>query len=182
MVEALRHDSSLRAAVSGAGIVMISTGLNDLDQSQALDKAARHECGGPANENCFRAVATRWRANFDAALSEVARLRRDKPTAVRLVTAQNIFLSDPSIAVDYHLSTGFAKTGGALITRLLRDVMCASAARHHAICVDAGPILNGPALDKPCDENTPGSHQAIADALVTTGLDELRDRPASSSS
>ena len=39
--------------------------------------------------------------------------------------------------------------------------------------LDVRPILNGPNLDEPTDENSPENMQAIADALVETGLPEL---------
>lgn len=34
-------------------------------------------------------------------------------------------------------------------------------------------IINGPSLDHYVDENAPKTHQAIADLLVDTGLDEV---------
>ena len=55
----------------------------------------------------------------------------------------------------------------------LRDATCAAAEEHDAICVDVGPILNGATLDRPVDENSRASMQAVADALLATGLPEL---------
>jgi hypothetical protein len=51
--------------------------------------------------------------------------------------------------------------------------MCGAAQAHDAVCVDVRPIVNGPSLDQPGDENAPEVMQAIADALLAAGLPEL---------
>jgi hypothetical protein len=104
---------------------------------------------------------------FDAILREIERLRAGKPTAIRLVDAANPFVSDPSMAPD--LPKDVAATKGALTFKLLNDALCHNAAKHHAVCVDVRPILNGPTLDKPVDENSPASMRAVAKPR-STGL------------
>ncbi len=51
--------------------------------------------------------------------------------------------------------------------------MCGAAAAHGAARVDVRPIINGPTMDKPGDEEADSTMQATADALVATGLPEL---------
>jgi hypothetical protein len=50
---------------------------------------------------------------------------------------------------------------------------CDAARTHDAICVDVRPVLDGPRLDQPVDENSPESIRAVADALLATRLPEL---------
>jgi len=104
-------------------------------------------------------------------LAEIQKLRSGKPTAIRLVDAANVFLSEPEI--NQGLPANFAKTGGALFYDLLKRAMCKAAAAHDAVCVDILPILNGPNLDESVDENSTASMRAVADALSATKLPEL---------
>jgi hypothetical protein len=71
------------------------------------------------------------------------------------------------------LPEGFATGNGALIFQQLYDAMCDAAMKHGAVCVDVRPLLNGPTMDQPVDENSAASMRAIADALIATGLSEL---------
>jgi hypothetical protein len=106
-----------------------------------------------------------------ATLREIETLRAGKPTAVRLVDAANAFLWDKSLREG--MPNNFAKSGGALIYKLLNDALCRNAAKHHAVCVDVRPIINGRSLDQPGDENSPESMRAVADALLATKVPEL---------
>ncbi len=49
----------------------------------------------------------------------------------------------------------FATDEGAQIYAELTEAICLERRRTRAICVDVGPILNGPTLDEPVDENSP---------------------------
>ena len=156
-----------RAAVISADIIVISTGANDLEPTTDLYLTGK--CGGADNLDCYRKVAEGWRSSFDGILTEIDTLRNGKPTAIRLVTNSNFFLSDPDLLQHF----GGLK-GSALITNLHHDVLCEVAAKHGAVCVDLRPVLNGPNFDKPQDESTPDAMQAVADALLASGLDEIR--------
>ena len=68
----------------------------------------------------------------------------------------------------------FGKTHGRMIVELLANEMCASARDSGAVCVDTRPIINGPTLDDPVSDESAESFQKVADALVATGLPELR--------
>jgi hypothetical protein len=174
MLAALRTDDRVREAVSKADIIVIETGLNDLDETGALEEVAGGSCGGSDNFGCLRKVGQRWQANFEAMADEIDLLRGGQPTALRLVTSQNVFVSDPSMVDDYGLPKDFPRTGGRLITQQLRDAVCSTARRHHGQCVDVGRLFNGPHGDKARDENTERSHSEVARALLRTGLKELR--------
>jgi len=55
-----------------------------------------------------------------------------------------------------------------------RDMACEVAAGHNATCVDIALALNGPDLLRPRDVNTQDAMQAVADAILATGLNELK--------
>lgn len=169
LLKALRSDAATRDVVATADVILIATGPNEMGVAYEPSKAGT--CGGADHMDCFRKLGSLWRRNFDAILSEIELLRDGKPTAIRLVDAANAFLSDPSLMQG--LPKSFAMTKGALMFKLLNDALCHAAARHHAVCVDVRPILNGPHLNRSVDENSAASMRAVADALLATGLPEL---------
>jgi hypothetical protein len=168
LLKALRSDPSTRRAVAKADVIMIATGPNE---GAAYEAAKAGTCGGDDDMACFRTQRRMWERNFDAILDEIEGLRAGKPTAIRLVSAANPFVSDPSMAKG--LPEDFATKEGALIFMNLNDTLCSNAARHDAVCVDVRPILNGRTLDRPVDENSPKSMRAVAKALLATKLPEL---------
>jgi hypothetical protein len=111
-----------------------------------------------------------WRQNFNEILDEIERLRDGRPTVVRLVSAANFFVSDPSATKGLPPD---AMTFGAKLFKALNDATCEAAHAHDAECVDVQRVLNGPTLDQPVDENSAASMRAVADALLATGNDEL---------
>ena len=153
LLESLRTDDEIRTAVANADVVLIATGPNE--GSVTTEPLAAGTCGGPDNLECVRTLGERWAANFDLSLEEIEQLRDGKPTAVRLVNAANILTSVPSIAAELGLEEGFASTAFALNFELLTQAVCDAAGAHDAQCVDVRPILNGPNLDQPTDENSP---------------------------
>ena len=171
LLESLRTDDEIRAAIAEADVILIATGPNE--GSVTTEPLGDGTCGGADNLDCIRALGERWTANFDASLDEIERLREGRATAVRLVNAANILTSVPSIATELGLDEDFASTAFALNFELLTEAICGAADAHDAQCVDVRPILNGPNFDEPTDENSPENMQAIADALIETGLPEL---------
>ncbi len=103
MLTELRTSADLRRAVAGADILVVETGLNDLDETGALDQVAAGTCGGSDGNRCLLAMGKRWNRHFEAIARTIDRLRAGRPTALRLVTSQNVFVSDPSILTDYGL-------------------------------------------------------------------------------
>jgi len=173
LLKALRSDAATRDLVANADVILIATGPNEIGVAHEPSKAGT--CGGADHMDCFRKLGSPWRRNFNAILSEIELLRDAKPTAIRLVDAANAFLYDRSLLQGW-LPKNFPMTKGALIFKLLNDALCHAAARHHAVCVDAPPILNTPHLNRPVDENSAASMRAVADALLATGLPELLPR------
>lgn len=159
-----------RDAVMSADIIVISTGANDLEDAFGLFAAGN--CGGVDNFDCFRKVGEVWRTSFDGILTEINTLRAGTPTAIRLVTNSNEALSDPGLIEIFGPKD--SSGAGAFITNLHHEILCEVAAKRGAKCVDLRPVLNGPNFDKPQDINTQEAMQAVADALLASGLDQLR--------
>jgi hypothetical protein len=114
-----------------------------------------------------------WKKAFERVMRGLDELIAGRPVAIRLVGTQNIFLSDPTIITDYGLPEDFARQGGELLIRELRDEICAAAKRHGAACVDIWTLFSGPQHDQPWDENSAKAHQDVAGAILATGLEPL---------
>ena len=169
LLESLRSNEVTRAAVEDADVILIATGPNELEQ--ALGPSLEGKCGGSDGSDCIKELGRMWSENFDAILDEIDQLRAGRPTVVRLVSAANVFVSEP--AINEGLPEDFATTNGALIFERLAKAMCDAASGHDAVCVDVRPILNGRTLDQPVDENSEVAMRAVTDALVAEGLPEL---------
>jgi hypothetical protein len=167
LLHALR-DPAFAQQVAAGDVIMIATGPNEIDR--ALGPYRAGACGKADDYGCLADLEAFWRDNFGAILDELERLRDGKPTVVRIVSAANIFVSEPEIAADLPAD---AMAFGARMFEALNDAGCAAAEAHHAVCVDVRPVLNGPTLDERVDENSDESMQAVADALLATGLGEL---------
>ena len=170
LLKSIQTSEQMRDAVKSADIIVISTGANDLEDAFGLFAAG--SCGGADHFDCFRKVGEVWRTSFDGILTEINTLRAGKPTAIRLATNSNEALSDPGLIEIFGLKD--SSGGGAFITDLHHEILCEVAAKHEAKCVDLRPVLNGPNFDEPQDVNTQEAMQAVADALLASGLDELR--------
>ena len=169
LLKALRSDQAFRDEVATGDIILIAHGPNE---GSRVDLPYKPEaCGGSDGLACIRELGRFWYRNFDAILDEIELLRGGKPTAIRLVNAANVFVADPAAAKG--MGKGFATGVGAQMFRELTNAVCKNADEHGAICVDVGPILTGPNQDQAVDENSPASMQAVADALLATGLPEL---------
>jgi hypothetical protein len=166
LLRALREESAFADQVGSGDVIMIATGPNEGDR--AFGPYAEGHCG--EGFACVQRLERFWLRNFDAILDEIDRLRGDQPTAIRLVSAANFFLSDPSATKGLPAD---AIAFGTAYFEALNTAECNAARTHDAICVDVRPVLNGPTLDQPADENSPESMQAVADALLATGLPEL---------
>jgi hypothetical protein len=171
LLDSLRGFPEMQAAVARADVVMIATGPNEMEGTGAA--IANGSCRQSDGYPCIKELGDRWTRNFNASLDEVDRLRGGRPTAIRMVNAANPFISVPGMSTELGLPADFATTGGDALFAALTEANCDAAAAHGGQCVDVRPILNGPAMDEPTDENSPESHQAIADALIDLGLPEL---------
>jgi hypothetical protein len=166
LLASLDQDAT-RAAVSTADVILIATGPNSLET--VVPKILSRNCGGSDGLDCIREAGKAWDEDFDAILDEIDLIRAGKPALVRLVNAANVFAMDKDLAAA--VPKGFVSTGGELMFELLTQAQCDAAEAHRAVCVDVRPLITGP--DGDGDENSDASMQAVADALIDTGLREL---------
>jgi hypothetical protein len=166
LLASLEEDAT-RAAVSTADVILIATGPNALDE--IVPQVLSERCGGRDGLDCIRDQRKAWAKDFDAILDEIDLIREDRPAVVRLVNAANVFAMDDELAAA--VPEGFVFGGGELMFELLTQAQCDAAEAHRAVCVDVRPLITGPAGDG--DENSEASMQAVADALIDTGLREL---------
>jgi lysophospholipase L1-like esterase len=169
LLESIRTDDSYGAAIADADIIVISTGGNDMEP--ASENLTMASCGPPDGIGCFRDVAEAWGRNMDAILAEIDELRAGLPTAVRVLSMSNEFLGDPGLLEFF--GPAFAQHGGARLVAWQKRAFCRASARHHDVCIDLRPVLNGPKLDEPQDVNTQEAMQLVADSLIVSGLSEL---------
>jgi GDSL-like Lipase/Acylhydrolase family len=164
LLEALRTDEAFRDEVAAGDIIVISTGPND--GGDIFDAIMNGMCGGRDDAACVSELDLRWHRDFHGILREIQDLRAGRPTAIRLVNAANAF-TDPS------LSAATAR-GMEAYFEALTDAMCDNAREMGALCVDVGPVLNGPEFEQPVNDSSQESMDAVADLLLETGAPELQ--------
>lgn len=163
LLEAIEADEAFRDEVATGDIIVIATGPNEIEQ--AFEPIQDGTCGGKDDMACVDELGRTWERNFDAILDEIETLRDGRPTAIRLVNAANAFI-DPSFSPE-------AARGFAAIFEALTQALCDNAEAHGAVCVDVRPVLNGPDLNRPVNDSSQESMDAVAELLVQTGVPEL---------
>ncbi|MBA2783374.1 MAG: SGNH/GDSL hydrolase family protein [Actinomycetota bacterium] len=83
LLESLHKDPAMRKALSGAEVVTLNIGLNDLGQARSSYESGT--CGGPQNQACLRKVVKRIERNWDAIIEEVLSFRSTHNPIIRTV-------------------------------------------------------------------------------------------------
>ena len=137
LLDDLRHDDALRAAVADAEIILISVGGNDSDPFGVYPKGT---CTPQQRlADCLNAYAPPFADNYESILAEVDALRQGEPTALRVTSADNPFVGwteapDATFGVRFYRQVAEAETRAA----------CAAATRHGGRCVDYLHVFGGP--------------------------------------
>jgi lysophospholipase L1-like esterase len=170
----LANNSEFRDAVAKADVIVISVGGNDSDPFGIYPSGTCTPKSSP--KSCLKAYAPHLAENYDAILSAVVDLRAGKPTAVRMMSADNPFVGwsespTPTFGTDFYRQVAEAETAAA----------CAAAKKHGALCVDFLHVFGGKngAADTGkylgSDHSHPGDLgvQTIAELLAKAGTPEL---------
>lgn len=165
----IQADPSVKADVARADVIVLSIGTNDLEP--AFNAYHDGTCGGADQLDCFRAIVETLRGTFDQILTDIDGLRAGMPTAVRIVTMSNEFLSEQG-AIEL-VGADFGASGGVAVTTMMRDMWCAAGTANGATCVELGHALNGADLLTPRDINAQDTMQLVGDTILATGLGEL---------
>lgn len=81
LLYALRHDPSVRRAISGAEVITFNIGINDL--GHASRDYENGTCGGAHNERCLRKAVEMVEGNWDAIIEEILVLRSTEDAIIR---------------------------------------------------------------------------------------------------
>ena len=137
----VRSDSSLRAELAKADIITVTIGHNDTPWASDDDPCDGSQSHDHANWSkytpaCVATTAHRLRRNLGQVLSELAKLRAGKPTAVRVTNFYNDNMKDP-----------LADPGGDAASKYVVDtystVICTVARAHQAAYADIYHAFNG---------------------------------------
>lgn len=85
LLDRVLNGSAERDAIAAADIITIQIGFNDF----------QCPCGWTGHEECVAAGSDAVKTNLPKILDEIATLRGDKPTAVRVVTYSDNTIGDP---------------------------------------------------------------------------------------
>jgi lysophospholipase L1-like esterase len=160
----IRTDATTRTAIAEADIVTVQIGSNDW----------QGPCTFEGHVSCLANGLKRVEPNLDAILVEIQSLRAGKPTAIRVVSSYNGYAGNSRTSAIW----GFVARPADIelferdFSQALRDfnaMTCRVAGAHDAVCVDIGPVFNGPALDQPAAAgliNSDGAHALEAGQLL----------------
>ena len=174
----IRVDLPMREAVTGADVVVVSSGFNDAPWSRSDDG-----CDGPNGDEvdwttytaaCIDTAAAAFGTSFDGVLAEIATLRGGQPTAVRVINGYNSWIG-------WSQAPSEATTPSILVQEAFGSTTCEVAIARDALCADTYDAFNGadgsrPSGDLLADDYTHPSaegHELIADVLFELGLEPL---------
>jgi lysophospholipase L1-like esterase len=175
----IRTSGGFRTSLKAAEIVTVDIGFNDLG-GDVIQPYAAHRCGGDDNEDCLRAMVSRFRVNLDAILDELAKLVDAKHKVVRVLNQYDNAVGNAELIA--FIGPG-AEALSKKYTRALDEETCASARAHGLLCGDAYHAFNGPTGDDNlftkgllADGSHPSikGHKLIADVLRGLGYAPLR--------
>jgi len=151
LLNALRNDQNFRTQLQKANVVTFDIGGNDL--LAARSQYLSGQCGGTDNLECFRNGVEQFKANWDAIVAEILRLKSPKDTIIRTMDLYNPF-------IQMHLQRGDLE----LLNPFLDEVNS-----HIESSANANGILMAPvhrALNGPTGTEDPAAEGLIsADAL-----------------
>lgn len=170
----LMTDEAFRATVASADVIVISVGGNDGDPFGKYPEGTCARAG--SQKSCLKAYTPRYTANYEAILSTVAALRENKPTLIRVTSADN-----PFVGWSQAPSAAFGKDFYAQVAEAQTEAVCALATKHGAKCIDYLHVFGGqdgladPVAYLADDHAHPGDRgiQTIADLLSESGTQGL---------
>jgi lysophospholipase L1-like esterase len=170
---------SPRKAISGADIVTITLGANDVPWQRDDDPV----CNGDWEKKaCTDALVTPSIDALGKVIDAVHELRQGKTTAIRVTNFYNELIQGGGYIPDRPpewVAKGL--TGGKAFSDVLNSDICATAKSHDAVCIDIYHAINGPKGTKALPPNwfvwsghARGYDQTFtADAMMRSGFAPL---------
>jgi lysophospholipase L1-like esterase len=174
----IRADLPMREAVTGADVVVVSSGFNDAPWS--LDDDACDGANGDDidwsrySQACIDTAAATFAASFDGVLAEIEGLRDGAPTAVRVINGYNSWNG-------WSQAPPEATAPSILVQDAFGAITCEVAAARGALCADTYSAFNGADGSRPSGDLLAGDythpsaegHEVIADVVFALGLEPL---------
>jgi lysophospholipase L1-like esterase len=154
LLHALRNDEPIRRALSGAEVVTLNIGINDLGRAgEAYERGA---CGGGDGQGCLRAAVGKLEENWDAIVAEISGLRSTEDAIIRTA------------------GIGYTPRAAAIFEAYLAGVNrhTATTSAGHGIPYAQPELGEGHMSPDGVHPNDAG-HEAIADGLRGLGYDPL---------
>lgn len=137
-------DTSTRAAVTSAGIVVVTIGANDFfDQHD--DPITAGTCAGATHIDCTRDELTTMTRTLSAVIDQIRSLRDGAPTTIMLTGYWKVF-EDGDVADKAFPDEGIAAS--VALTKAANAGIRADALAENAIYVDLWPVFEGANSDK----------------------------------
>jgi lysophospholipase L1-like esterase len=179
LLDRIRTNAAMRAAVAQGDMVIVTIGHNDTPWNSTDDPCDGNNPDGVFNwskyvGDCVTQQAARHGQELDAILAEIQALRKDAPTAIRVTTDYNDIIGDPTVG------TGGDAPSKAVIDAFAQQT-CDVAQSRGAICVDVYHAFNGPDGTDDAGALLAGDHthpnadgqRRIADVIVSAGFAPL---------
>ena len=175
LLEQLKTQNFVRQVVGKADDVVIDMGINDLPWNRSDDPCSVESQSGAVHwagvdQTCIRRVARQYENTMNAVLTQIDRLRANRPTMLRLTDVYNNVIGD-TVDPSYD-SPAAVKPSEAAVSRF-DAIQCRLASERHGRCVDLHRAFNGPGGSRPAQRFLAPDHlhpsaqgqQVIADLL-----------------
>ena len=175
LLSKVRTDSTTRAALRKAEIVLVGIGGADLNAGDQRLEAG--ECKGEA---CWAADLQAFGRNLDATAAVIRKLRSPKHAVLRAITLPNVVPGAQDVVPPF-----ITPEIGVYQNKVLKQHICAAMANHRGRCVDAFLAFNGPdgtenayakgwLTKSPCCYPSGKGQQVMAELVFKTRLAPLR--------
>ncbi|PZR63016.1 MAG: hypothetical protein DLM71_05765 [Chloroflexi bacterium] len=133
LLQSVRSDSAVRAALRGADIVTITIGINDIGS-----------CEAGADLECYGAASGALGPNVEAILAEIGGLEASHRYILRETDYYNHVIGKADRA---ELGPSYQLLFAQQLTTV-NSAICAAVTAHHGRCVDLLTAFNGPAANQ----------------------------------
>ena len=179
LLKQVKTDDFIRQIVRRSDDIVIDMGINDLPWNRS-DNPCSVVASQPGevlwarvDKECIRRVARQYENTINAVLTQIDRLRANKPTMLRLTDVYNSVIGD-TVDPSYD-SPAAVKPSEAAVSRF-DAIQCRLAREHHGRCVDVHRAFNGPDGAEPARRLLAPDHlhpsaqgqKVIADLLYRT--------------
>jgi lysophospholipase L1-like esterase len=174
----VKTDRFVRPILRTADAIVISMGTNDLpwrrpDDPCSVARQVDVIRWAGVDQTCIRRVTREFETSMDAVLTQIDRLRANRPPMLRLTTVYNSVIGDTA---DRSLGSARAVRPSEAAVARFDAIQCRLAVKHHGRCVDVQRAFNGRDGSQPAGRFLAGDYlhpnargqQIIADLLYTT--------------